>query len=152
MKSISYESFDLALSLFADSRQLPHATQERIGIEEEEVKYFYSLARRARDYADEVGNVSRVLVCITKASAADILTRREEIWETTSEHKEEPAAATLGVQIPASLAPKIYDLLYSTVIYHRWPELWYTTGAYPDEISRAFLEIFGKEEPTFLEL
>ncbi|NRG40925.1 hypothetical protein HRK28_08305 [Rathayibacter sp. VKM Ac-2835] len=148
VKHISYRSLDLALSLFADSRQLPDSTLERIGIEDEEVAFFYSLVKRARSFADEVGDVSEVLISIVGDTPAALVSRGEEIWHSTVEQE----TTTLGVRVPAGLAAKLYDLLYSTVIYHRWPELWYTAGARPDEVSRAFLDLFGKEEPTFLEL
>jgi hypothetical protein len=148
VKHISYRPLDLALRLFGESRQLPDSTLERVGIEDEEVALFYSLAKRARSFADEVGGVSEVLISIVGDTPAELVSRGEEIWHSTVEQE----TTTLGVRVPAGLAAKLYDLLHSTVTYHRWPQLRYTTGAYPDEISRVFLDIFVKEEPTFLEL
>jgi len=147
VKHISHRPRDLALRLFGTSRQLPDSTLEQVGIEDEEVALFYNLAKRATSFADEVGGVSEVLISIVGDTPTELVSRGEEIWHSTVEQE----TTTLGVHVPAGLAAKLYDLLHSTVVYHRWPQLRYSTGAYPHEISRAFLDIFGKEEPTFLE-
>ncbi|MBF4462279.1 hypothetical protein ITJ45_07000 [Rathayibacter sp. VKM Ac-2879] len=129
------------MGLFGDSRQLPDETLEKIGIQEDEVRFLYGLNRSVRQYVNHRSGINRVLVQFVEEA---------RIPPTPAISEAENDA--IEIEIPITLAQKSYALLYATVIYHGWPELRYTTGAHPEEISDVFLDLFGQGEPTFSNL
>ncbi|MBF4503690.1 hypothetical protein [Rathayibacter sp. VKM Ac-2878] len=131
----------MAMRLFGDSTQLPDETLEKIGIQEDEVRFLYGLNRSVRQYVTHKTGINGILVQFV-----------EEARMPPGPVISEAVNDAIEIEIPITLAQKIYALLYSTVIYQRWPELRYTIGANPEEISNVFLDLFGKGEPTFSSL
>jgi hypothetical protein len=146
---IGFESLDMALRFFGDSTRLPRARRERSGITEDEVEFLFSLNDRVRRRAERVGDILDVLVFFVEENPRDLVTRAEEIVEQSDDPDPSRATGVLGIRIPVTLARKTQALLYLTVAYHKWPELRFTTGAYPEDIRAAFLDLFGDEQPVF---
>lgn len=149
---IKFESLDIALRLFGESTRLPRATREEIGITNDEVEFYFDLNDRTRQYARDVGGVHEVLVDFIEVDAVELVAREGEIDERSHHPNSRREQAVLRIRIPVSLARKLYALLHATVVFHKWPELWYTTGTHAWEMSNVFFDIFGKEEPTFADL
>jgi len=58
----------------------------------------------------------------------------------------------LSTALPMTAARIVQPLLRETILFHRWPEMRFTTGFTAHEVSIAFAEIFGQPDPAIKQL